>query len=144
MGCNAAPDRFRTRKKYADSVARALAYLKRSRLPDGRLARFYEMKTNRPLYFTRDYKLTYDDSDVPNHYAFKVGSGLDGIAKRLGGLTAKPWQPPKKAGRPSRPSPAAVGEIIRSMDSRGAWVEHGRLRYWPKDDPTRRVISHSL
>ncbi|MDH3583836.1 MAG: pectate lyase, partial [Phycisphaerae bacterium] len=43
-------------KKYLDAVASALAYLQRSKLADGRLARFYELKTNRPLYFTRDYK----------------------------------------------------------------------------------------
>ncbi len=31
----------------------AIKYLHRSRLPDGRLARFYELKTNKPLYLTR-------------------------------------------------------------------------------------------
>jgi hypothetical protein len=54
-----------------EPVPRAIAYLKRSRLPDGRLARFYELRTNRPLYFTKDYKLTFSDADVPTHYAFK-------------------------------------------------------------------------
>jgi pectate lyase-like protein len=64
-------------KKYLDPVPRALAYLKKSLLPDGRLARYYELKTNRPLYMTRrdgEYFLTYDDSMLPDHYGWKVDS----------------------------------------------------------------------
>ena len=30
--------------------------------------------------------------------------------------------------------------IIDALDERGAWVDDGRLRYWGKADPTRRVI----
>ena len=39
------------------------------------------MKTNKPLYFTLDYKLTFADNDLPTHYAFKVGNNLDAIAR---------------------------------------------------------------
>ena len=56
----------------------ALAYLKKSLLPDGRLARFYELKTNKPLYFTKTYELTYDDSDMPTHYSFKCPTATAG------------------------------------------------------------------
>src|SRR5262249_3035565 len=52
-------------RKYLEPIPRALAYLEKSRLPNKKLARFYELKTNRPLYFTRDYELTYDGSRVP-------------------------------------------------------------------------------
>src|SRR4029077_9180464 len=38
-------------RKYLAPIPRALDYLKKSRLPDGRIARFYELKTNRPFYF---------------------------------------------------------------------------------------------
>src|SRR3954471_5458077 len=58
--------------RYLEPVPRALKYLQDSRLPDGRLARFYELKTNRPLYFPKDYQLTYSDDDTPTHYAFKI------------------------------------------------------------------------
>ncbi|HLU47288.1 MAG TPA: pectate lyase, partial [Planctomycetota bacterium] len=70
-------------RKWLEPVPRAIAYLRRSLLPDGRLARFYELRTNRPLYFTREYELTHDDSDVPTHYSFKVTSRLDRIEARL-------------------------------------------------------------
>jgi hypothetical protein len=41
------------KEKYLAPVPKALDYLERSQLPDGRLARFYELKSNRPLYFTK-------------------------------------------------------------------------------------------
>jgi len=128
-------------RKYLAAVSKALAYFKRSLLPDGKLARFYELKTNRPLYFTRDYTLTYSDADMPTHYAFKVSSGLGSIERRLKALSARPWRAPSApSGKPSRPSPQTIRRILDAMDARGAWVEDGRLRYWGKSDPTRRVI----
>ncbi|HOT52181.1 MAG TPA: pectate lyase, partial [Candidatus Hydrogenedentes bacterium] len=63
-------------RRYLESVGRALDYLKRSRLPDGKLARFYELRTNKPIYFTKAYKLTYSDDDLPTHYAFVSASRL--------------------------------------------------------------------
>jgi hypothetical protein len=79
-------------RKYLDAAGRAIAYLKKSELPDGRLARFYELRTNRPLYFVKDtYELTYRDDDLPTHYAFQVKSHADALAaehEALGRLTA--------------------------------------------------------
>ena len=49
-------------RKFLEPVPRALAYLNRSRLPDGKLARFYELRTNKPLFFTADYQLTFNIS----------------------------------------------------------------------------------
>ncbi len=79
-------------RKFLEPVPRAIAYLRRSALPDGRLARFYELQTNRPLYFTRQYELTYDDSDMPTHYSFQVENGLDKLNRqyeRLSQLTGE-------------------------------------------------------
>jgi PelA/Pel-15E family pectate lyase len=40
-------------KKYLEPLPRAIAYFRKSLLPHGMLARFYELKTNRPIYFER-------------------------------------------------------------------------------------------
>lgn len=133
-------------RKYLEPVPRALAYLKKSRRSDGKLARFYELKTNRPLYFTRDYELTYDDSDMPTHYAFVVGSGLDSIERQYQQLLKtrpEDLDPPRSQPRYRRTERLtnAVRQVIDSMDERGAWVEEGRLRYHGDDDPTRQVIT---
>lgn len=134
-------------RKYLEPVPKALDYLSRSALPDGRLARFYELQTNRPLYFTRQYQLTYDDSDLPTHYGFKVDNRTAELRTQyetLLKLTAKQLAERRAARyrqKRSRPSTEAVRTIIAQLDPRGAWVEPGRLRTYGADDPTREVIS---
>ena len=38
-------------------------------------------------------------------------------------------------------SDSQVKEIIQAIDDRGAWVEEGKLSYYPKSDPTQLVIN---
>ncbi len=132
-------------KKYLEPLPRAIAYFRRSLLPDGQLARFYELKTNRPLYFTIKYQLTYSDADMPTHYSFKSGNGMDGIERayqQLLRLDPKQLQPPppKSPGKPSSGQIEQVKQVISSLDDKGRWVEEGRLKYHGSEDPTRRVI----
>ena len=119
-------------RKYLEPIAPAVAYLKKSLLPDGRLARFYELKTNRPLYFVRDtYELTYDDSNLPTHYGFKVEARLDAIEEAYqealktpaGKLKPRTVRPRPMNERPSRSLEQQVRRLIDSLDERGAWLE---------------------
>ncbi len=130
--------------KYLEPIPRAIAYLRRSQLADGRLARFYELKTNKPLYFTRQYDLTYHDDDLPTHYAFKVSHALDRIEQEYRRLaSADPKQLSQPVKQPARPSPRMVEQVkavIAALDAQGCWVEDGRLRYHGENDPTRRII----
>jgi hypothetical protein len=123
-------------------IPRALAYYRRCELPDGTLARFYEMATNRPLYFTRDYRLTYDPADVPDHYAFTVPSWAEEMERAY--HRARDAEPAVlRAGLRAPPvtcTPAQARSLIDTLDSRGAWVETKRLRYFGDDDTTTRVI----
>ncbi|MCC6154000.1 MAG: polysaccharide lyase, partial [Candidatus Hydrogenedentes bacterium] len=127
-------------KRFLLPIPRALAYYKSSLLPDGRLARFYELQTNTPLYFTKDYQLTYSSDDMPTHYSFIVGSGLDGIQAEYDRAIA---EGPKRRGTREEANldPAKIDEIVQGLDSRGAWVESGKLDYHGDDDPTREIIS---
>ena len=134
-------------KKYLEPIPQAIAYLRKSQLPDGRLSRFYELRTNKPLYLTKDYQLTYDDDDLPTHYSFQVKSTLDRLQDRFNkikDMTPAQLRPLRE--RAPKIGPAAalekqVREIIASQDDRGAWVEDGRLRYYGKGDDARRIIS---
>ena len=137
------------KETYFKAVPRAVEYLRQSQLSDGRLARFYELKTNRPLYFTRGYQLTYEDDDLPTHYSFKVGSSLDSINREYQQLL-------KSAPEPSALSSSSRSEILTSLsnqvrdviaalDEKGRWVEDGRLKYHGANDKTRRIIdSHTF
>ena len=72
-------------EKYLAPIPAAIAYLRSSLLADGRLARFYELQTNRPLYMQRngqEYSLTYDDTNLPDHYGWKFKPALDKIEAR--------------------------------------------------------------
>lgn len=133
--------------KFLEPIPRALDYLDRSKLPDGRMARFYELKTNQPLYFTKEYRLTYDDSDLPTHYGFKVSSGVAELRKRLAAVKSLSADQlaARRAARyqisTGRPNEAEVRRVIQSLDARGAWVEDGVLKYHGQNDNTRRIIA---
>ncbi|MEZ6136287.1 MAG: pectate lyase [Pirellulaceae bacterium] len=109
--------------KYLQPIPTALAYLKRSTLADGSLARYYELKSNRPLYMQRNgdqYSLTYDDTQLPDHYSWKTRSNVDALQKAF--LSVK-----QRFGKPDPvPSPAQlttqVRSIIDSLDAEGRWI----------------------
>jgi hypothetical protein len=133
------------KQKYLEPIPRAIRYLRASELEGGRLARFYELQSNQPLYFTKDYELTYSDEDMPTHYAFKVASRLDGIESAYRKLLEEPQPRLQESSRrmPVRITPKLVeqvAEIIASQDHRGAWVEGGSLRY-QQGPPDGRIIS---
>jgi PelA/Pel-15E family pectate lyase len=132
-------------QKYLEPIPRAIAYFRRSELPGGGLARFYELKTNKPLYFTKQYELTYSDADLPTHYAFKVGNGVDRIERQYQRLVKlepdrlRP-EPSTTARKASKSQIARARAVIAALDDRGRWVEEGGLRYQGDDDTTRRAI----
>lgn len=78
-------------EKYRATIPAALDWLEKSRLPDGQWARFYELHTNKPLYCEAEtYALTYDGSNTPSHYGFKIEGGMMGKIERLREALAKP------------------------------------------------------
>jgi PelA/Pel-15E family pectate lyase len=105
--------------KYLAPIPRAVAYLKSSLLPDGRLARYYELKSNKPLYMTDDYKLTHDDRDVPDHYGWKTTSRIEQIEQQFAVLQ-KPN--PDKAAPDVAKLRTRVSEVVRQLDKDGRWV----------------------
>ena len=135
-------------QRFLDSVNRGIEYLKSSTLPNGKLARFYELETNRPLYFTKDYRLTYSDNDLPTHYGFVVGSSLKSIEKRVRQLSERNQSAPTDVDRRhtvkvtkakmSSSLQKRVREIVNAIDTRGAWVQKGAMRNF--DNPTGKVI----
>ena len=108
-------------QKYLAPIEPAIAWIKRSLLADGQIARFYEMQTNRPLYFVRDtYELTYEDDNLPTHYSFKAKSQVEKIEKRFHEL--------KQSGKFSKSVSNLktltrdAERIISELDSEGRWL----------------------
>ncbi|MFW5867027.1 MAG: polysaccharide lyase [Armatimonadota bacterium] len=112
--------------RYLAPIPRAIEYLRASLLPDGHLARFYELETNRPIFFDEDYAITHTAEEMPKHYGFLRESRLDAIEAEYERLQVEgPSEPPT-----SPPSADEVTAIIAAMDARGAWVEEGLLDAW--------------
>lgn len=107
-------------KKYLEPVPRALEYFKRSVLPDGRLARYYELRTNRPLYMDKSYRLTYDDSNVPGHYGWKQPSRLAEIEKAY--EEALRGVPRESEGKARHVSEQEVRRVVGELDEQGRWI----------------------
>ena len=129
-------------RKYLEPIPRALAYLQRQVLPDGKIPRFIEMETDRPLYMRRRgkvYTLTYDDSDLPKHYAFKVSHDLGEIEEEFQRA---------RAGRPIDIENTKLSTLekharaaVEALDERGRWLSRnpGKLQEFGE-----RVISSEV
>lgn len=133
-------------KKYLEPIPRALDYLKKSELPGGKMARFYELKTNRPLYFTKQYELVYTADDLPTHYGFILGSKVDRLRADYEKLLAT--DPAKLKLARKRPKydltsslSTAARAAIDGLDERGAWVEAGTLREVDPQGKVQRIIT---
>ncbi|MEL6108500.1 MAG: pectate lyase [Planctomycetota bacterium] len=136
--------------KYLGPIPKALAYLRRSELPDGQLARFYELETNRPLYMRRNgkqYSLTYSDAKLPGHYGWKTRNRVKELDARyqmlLRSFEAGKLQSTKESlgssfavgplNRGFRPD--EIANVIETLDAEGRWIstyDGGRLVGQPK------------
>ena len=123
-------------EQYLAPIQPALAWFERSKLPDGKHARFYEMKTNKPLFFVKDtYELTYDGSNIPTHYSFtdEVQDNIDDLKKKLaqsredlqrklqGPATPKEWKSRAKG------VIAKVQKALSALDSEGRWLKDDQI-----------------
>ena len=109
--------------RYLEPIVPAVKYLESSLLPDGRLARYYELQNNKPLYMERkgkEYSLTNDDSKLPSHYGWKNPSRLDLIKQAYRAKLA--GRNPLDVLAPKTIDPEEVEEIIDRLDNDGRWI----------------------
>jgi hypothetical protein len=124
-------------EKYVKPLAAAFAWYKKSELPDGKYARFYELKTNKPLYFVKDtYELVYDDSNLPTHYGFKldrVNKDLEVLRNQMTRsreeLQAKRGAPADEKGWASRAKSAGgkAQQALKSQTEEGIWTKGDKI-----------------
>ncbi len=131
-------------EKYLEPIPRALEYFQTCLIADGKAARFYELKTNKPLYMTRDYQLTYADDAIPSHYGWKQTAHFDDIERAY--LAARQGKPKSK--RLMNNLRQRVQSIMKDLDDQGRWVstaEAGkRLVGQPKFPQSFRYLSSQV
>jgi len=112
-------------RRFLEPIPAAIAWLKRSGLANEQIARFYELETNKPLYFTKDdYVLTYDDSNVPTHYSFKAKSNVQKLEMRYQ-ILAKGDQP-KVIQSNLQTLRQDAKRILGELDSESRWVTNNK------------------
>lgn len=127
--------------KYLKPIPPAVKYLEASLLPDGRMPRYYELETNKPLYMNRngrDYFLTHDDTNLPDHYGWKSKPKLERLKQRYLQLTR--GEKPKS----DAVSASEVQAILKHLDSEGRWIDTFQGEALPGDQkfrPGDRYIS---
>lgn len=125
-------------EKYLKPVKPALAWLQKSKLPDGQWARFYELETNKPLYCKKDtYELTYEDKDLPTHYGFKTDEDFVRDLEKLNADLATPREEllrkkesPDTAKSWSSQAKGQAGKVaaaLKSLDSKGRWIKDDHI-----------------
>lgn len=109
--------------RYMEPVVPGVKYLEKSLLRDGKLARYYELETNKPLYMQRNgkaYELTHDDSRLPSHYGWQNPSRLETIKlayrARLAGDSVYPVLEPETV------DSREVEAILKNQDEKGRWI----------------------
>lgn len=110
-------------QQFLEPIVSAVKYLESSKLPDGRMARYYELETNNPLYMERQgdvYSLTNDDSNLPKHYSWKNEPLLDLIKNAYRAVVGKKSLEPILD--PVDNSDATVESILKNLDATGRWV----------------------
>jgi len=124
-------------EKYRTTIPAALDWLEQAKLPNGRWSRFYEFGTNRPLYCVAEtYELTYDDSNLPDHYGFQPEYGGEKI-ERLRSDLAKPREElltsrkgpdsPERWMKAARNLRGKVKTALETQNKNGVWIDDDRI-----------------
>lgn len=135
--------RYTGKKQYLEPIPRAIDYFtKKCLLPDGRVARYYELKTNKPLYMDDKYQLTYDDAAAPGHYGWKQPARFDRIEKAY--RCAVKGEDLKPVARGAKEVEEAARRVVKELDPDGRWVSvyaEERLVGQPKFERGFRYLS---
>lgn len=107
-------------ERYVEPIPAALEYFRtQCMLPNGKLARFYELQTNRPLYMDGEYRLAYDAESAPSHYGWQQTPRLESLGRACDAV-ARGESLPRSPRR--RVTAADVQRIIAALDDDGRWV----------------------
>lgn len=124
-------------EKYLKPIPAAIDWLERSKLEDGRWARFYELETNKPLYVNMDREVVYEFVNIRPGYSWRANYASSAIRyykevvdkgrdKYLAERNAEPTDESKRSRLDSLE--ARVQKIISSQDDQGRWVEKGQIK----------------
>lgn len=124
-------------EKYLRPIPKALEWFKRSQLPNGQWARFYELRTNRPIYVNEDYEIVYEPKNLREDYAFEGEFGIPRLFKNFERLKREgrkkflaernPNLTPEELKERAKELEPKVRQIIASLDEKGRWLDGNNI-----------------
>ncbi len=115
-------------------IPAAIAWFERSAISSNRWARFYELRTNRPIYGDRDGRIHYTLAELSEErrtgYGWEGDFGISALLKEWRAFGAQPDA--ARLNRPPSPRPdprarAAALAAVQSQDDHGRWLVNGRV-----------------
>lgn len=126
----------RTREgRFLEPLPAAIAWLERSRLPDGRWARFRELGTDRPIFADHDGSIRYELDEISAerragyswHGTWSIPDTIAAARRALLGERAPPPRaPPARSAAAARLEPA-VRAALEQLDESGLWQREGAV-----------------
>jgi uncharacterized protein YyaL (SSP411 family) len=114
-------------KKYLRSGERAFAWLRRSKLPNGKWARFYEIGTNNDLYCTADGEIMRDVNRARPGYSWQGNYFSESLERLYSQLLAAPVADREAFFTVSKPDNRRLQErakrSMQRLDAQGRWVD---------------------
>jgi hypothetical protein len=119
-------------ERFLQAARNAGEWLRLVRLPDGDWARFYELATNRPLYIDNDEKLTYETSNLLDHYSLKAQADIPQALAYLDAAetdkSRRPFWPSAADSLSEQQLESRVRELVQTADAEGRWIEDGWIK----------------
>lgn len=118
-------------EKYLAPIPAAIDWLERSKMEDGKWARFYELETNKPLYVNMDRKVVYEFVNIRPGYSWTANYASSAIrmyekVKSMGReeYLAERDAPSTDESRRKRLTDleSRVQDVIAKQDDQGRWV----------------------
>lgn len=121
--------------KFLQPIPGFVAWLKRSEIKPGQWARFYELRTNKPIYGDRDGKVHYTLAEISRErqsgYSWEGGYGIAGVIKDYEAMRAQGRErllaEEQKRKTPAKPADKIISQILAQQDPQGRWVQKGWL-----------------
>jgi hypothetical protein len=120
-------------ERFLEPIPRFIAWLKRSQVTPNQWARYYELRTNKPIYGDRDGQVHYTLAEISEErqrgYSWQ---GSYGIPETIAHYEAVKSQgrdkflaEQRKCERPAKPSADRVARILAQQDTEGRWLANG-------------------
>jgi PelA/Pel-15E family pectate lyase len=123
-------------EKYLKPIPAAVDWLERSRMEDGKWARFYELGTNRPVYVNMDRKVVYEFVNIRSGYSWMANYASSAIrlyeevrSKEREKYLAERNAPSTDESRRRRLASLEprVRDVIAKQDAQGRWISSGKI-----------------